>query len=205
MRLDKKKRDDLLHYVGSIAVTYYRKHKIIYEKDAVSLHDLVQEAKIICLKMIKKYGKLDGKKNFDIKKFTSRAVGWRLRDLLNGAIVHHKNNLYIEDMYLPDESGDRTSYVPEALNYEYLAHWKKEDFYNEIEPTLIYGFSVKDVFKHFKGKDLTILKKMIECKSMREVHKELKCKDNSVRNAWIQRIRPQLLELLKKNLSEIAS
>jgi len=203
-RFDKQKKLDLLYYVESVAVIYYYKHKTVFELDAVSLEDLKQEAKIICLKMIKEWGKKDGKKNFDIKKFISRAVGWRMRDLLNGAIVQSKNNLRISDLRLPDETGDNTGYIPESLNYEYLANWDKDAFYNELDPKLLYGFNIKDIYKHFKGNDLIILKKMLDYMSTASILKKLGYKNNnSVKQAWETRIKPKLSKLLKNSLKEL--
>jgi hypothetical protein len=153
--------------------------------------------------MIKEWGKKDGKKKFDIKKFISRAVGWRMRDLLNGAIVQSKNNLPLADILSFPDEGESNNYCPTGLNYTEFVNWDKDEFFDTLDPKLVYGFNVKDVFRHFKGKDLTILKSMIECKSILSVQKQLGYKNNnSIREAWVNRIKPRLQVILKKSLAE---
>ncbi len=203
MKFDAIKKKDLLFYVESIAVVYYQKHKVVFEKDSVSLNDLKQEAKIICLKMIKEWGKKDGKLKFDIKKFISRAVGWRMRDLLNGAIVQSKNTLHLSELAIITSEGESNVSVPESFNIAEYSHWEKEDFFTTLEPELVHGFNIKDVLSEFKGKDLTILKKMIECKSIKSIQKDLGYKNNnSIREAWQNRILPKLKVLLCKSIKE---
>src|SRR5574343_466131 len=78
--------NSLLKYCEGIAYKYYLKHYRIFESDATSVSDLKQEAKIICLKIFKTYYRMEGKNGFNLKKFVSRAVGWRMRDLMKQAI-----------------------------------------------------------------------------------------------------------------------
>lgn len=194
---------DLYNYADSIASVYYKKHRDTYEKDAVSVADLKQEARIVCFNILKKYLKKHGKKGFDIKKFLSRAVGWRMRDLLLGAIVQNKNTLHIEELRIPDETGENNGYTPDRWNTIEFAHWDKDEFFKDLSPLVNHGFTIGEIYRHFKGKDLTILKSMIECKSTQEIQKKLKYKTSgSVRDAWINRIRPRLLVVMKKILKE---
>jgi hypothetical protein len=194
---------ELYNYADSIASVYYKKHHDTYEKDAVSLSDLKQEAKIVCFKILKKYLKKHGKKGFNIKKFLSRAVGWRMRDLLLGAIVQNKNTVHIEEIRFPDETNENTSYTPDRWNIIEYSHWDKEEFFKDLDPVITYGFKVEELFKHFEGNDLTILKCMLEYKSPQEIKKILKYKTSgSVREAWVNRIKPKLLILLKKVIKE---
>ena len=63
-KITDEQRNKLLNYSESIAIVYYKKHKVVFEEDSVALKDLKQEADIICLKMIKEYGHMDGINGF---------------------------------------------------------------------------------------------------------------------------------------------
>jgi hypothetical protein len=196
-------RDKLLNYSEAIAIVYYKKHKVVFEKDSVALKDLKQEADIICLKMIREYGHMDGINGFILKKFTSRAVGWRMRDMLRGAIVQSKNNLHLEDIYFPNEAFNNGTNLPEALNSIEFNHWTKETFFSDLSKRLQYGFTISDVLKEFDGKDLFILQHMLDGESTKEIQKQLGYKNNnSIREAWQKRIIPKVKTILKKVLAE---
>lgn len=204
MKFDAVKKQELLDYVEGIAVIYYQKHNKVFEKDSVSLNDLKQEARIICLLMIKGWGRKDGKNNFDIKKFASRAVGWKMNTMLRGAIIQSKNTVNLSDYATnTTDEGDSSNFFEESTDFENHNSTHKEDFFEDIDPRLVHGFNIKDIFKHFVGKDLTILKKMIECKSISSIQKETGYKNrNSIREAWNNRIKPKVLLLLKDKVLE---
>ena len=202
-KITDEQRGKLLNYSESIAIVYYKKHKTVFEKDSVALNDLKQEADIICLKMIKEYGHMDGVNGFILKKFTSRAVGWRMRDMLRGAIVQSKNNLHLEDIFFPNEAYNNGNKLPEALNSIDYAHWTKDTFFNDLSKGVQYGFTIKEVLAEFEGKDLFILKQMLEGESTKAIQKKLGYKNNnSIREAWQKRIKPKVKSLLKKVLAE---
>ena len=192
------KKLELLSYAESIAVRYYTKHKEVYEKDAVSVKDLIQEAKRVCLEMIRDYGSKEGKNNFNIKKFAGRAVGWKMNVMLKGAIIHSKNTSSIEEN--KDTDIDRSSTTNEVIEYN---QWVKDDYFDTLSPDLLFGFNIEEVYKQFEGKDLTILKKMIEYRSIKSIQKELGYKNNnSIRTVWQERILPKLKVILKNSLNE---
>jgi hypothetical protein len=209
-------KEELLKYTEYIAIRYYGKHFRVFEKDAISLDDLKQEAKLICLKMYRKYNKQHKINNFDIKKFTGRAVGWRLGDLLKGAIIHDNNMSRYEDMAHHKNNynvnGEDVD-ASDAVSVDTISRWNNssgknpnDDFYSTLSGSTQFGFAVKDVLIHFKGKSLIILKKLLENKSIVTIQKEMGYKNNySIITIINNKIRPKVEEVLKKQLSEIRS
>lgn len=206
-------QDELLKYVEYIAIRYYAKHYKVFEKDAVSLDDLKQEAKLICLTMYKQYNKKHGVNNFDVKKFINQAVGWKLNDLLRGAIVNSTNMIRYEDYALKlnngmsGEDAEGADIVAEDSVNRYHNNTGVEphlDFYEALSSGTKMGFTIRDVLVHFRGKSLIILKKMIEGKSLTTIQKEMGYKNHfSVQTIITNEIRPKVEKLLKKQLSEI--
>jgi len=210
-------KEELLKYTEYIAIRYYGKHFRVFEKDAISLDDLKQEAKLICLKMYRKYNKQHKINNFDIKKFIARAVGWRLGDLLKGAIIndnnisryediaHHKKNSY----NINGEDADAS----DAVSADTISRWNNssgknpnDDFYSTLSGSIQFGFAVKDILVHFSGKSLLILEKLLEGKSIVTIQKEMGYKNHYSIIAIINNeIRPKVEEILKNQLSEIRS
>jgi len=201
MKFPKEKVDKLLEYSQGIALVYYIKHKHTYEHDSVSLDDLQQEANIICLKMIKKYGKLDGKNSFDIKKFVSRAVGWRMRDMLKGAIVNIRK-YQRNDITNTQENGDL---IQINKSYQKVESGLPEEFFDLLSPNIKYGFSIKEIYSHFSKNDLKILKGIVENRSTKEMLLSTGLKNKRMLNRlWNNKIRPKLRKLLKNVLFEYA-
>ena len=209
-------KEELLKYTEYIAIRYYGKHFRVFEKDAISLDDLKQEAKLICLKMYRKYNKQHKINNFDIKKFTGRAVGWRLGDLLKGAIIHDNNMSRYEDLATTKNSRSQLESSEDidsadVVSIDTLNRWNNssgknpnDEFYATLSGPTQFGFAVKDVLIHFKGKSLLILKKLLENKSIVTIQKEMGYKNNySIITIINNKIRPKVEEILKKQLSEI--
>ena len=203
-KFDEAKKCALLKYMDSIAVIYYNRHKDVYEKDSKSVKDLKQEAKIVCLSMIDLYGHMDGKKEFDLKKFTCRAVGWRMNDLLRQAIKNSNNTIRISDIpQFPDEQDANGIVADLGKEPEEYAHWTKDDFLSTLSGKALFGFDIEEIYSHFNEKELTILKKMVDYNSRKDVHKSLGYKNNSsTRTIWLEKVLPKLKRLLKHQLKE---
>ena len=203
-KFDEVKKTALLKYMDSIAVIYYNRHKDVYEKDSKSIKDLKQEAKIVCLSMIELYGHMDGKKEFDLKKFTCRAVGWRMNDFLRQAIKNSNNTIRISDIpQFPDEQDSNGLVADLSKEPEEYAHWTKDDFLSTLDGKALYGFDIEEVYAKFTDKELTILKKMVDYNSRKDVHKTMGYKSNSsTRKIWLDSVLPKLKRLLKHQLKE---
>ena len=102
----------------------------------------------------------------------------------------------------PDEGSD-SGVTNDENEPTAFANWTKDDFLENIDPKILFGFDVNEIYTHFSGKELTILKKMIECNSREDIHKEMGYKNNnSTREIWNENILPKLKRLLKNQIKE---
>jgi hypothetical protein len=136
--------------------------------------------------MLKKFGKLEGKKKFDIKKFISRAVGWKMRDMLSCAITEAEKVTSPRNKFYDSK---------EEIGYEFV-----EKIEQERSPSLKYGFSMKGIYKHFSGKDLTILQNMIKYNCRKRDIARLYPNDSwfDIKYVWKTRIKPKIKSILAK-------
>jgi hypothetical protein len=184
--------EELLKYSDEIAYTYFKAHANIFAKDSVGLDDLKQEARIICFKMFEQYSDLHGKNEFDLKKFTGRAVGWKMNDFLKCAKIDVKHFEHVDQKDL--------------LSLEEKYYEKKEDNL-KISGNLKCGFDINEIFKYFTGRDLKILKLFVKYnENGREIKRHFVSKDwYKIKRIWKTAIKPKvksIITLLQLNLKK---
>ena len=185
--------DSILKYSERIAYKYYLKHFRIFINDTLSIHDLYQEAKTICFILFKKYHKLHNKNGFNLKKFTSRAVGWRMRDLMRQAIT--------ESQVFSHQSQANGHIHPKAQEESIDVDEANAHKYDALSPDLIYGFNIQQIFKKLDEKDLTVLKFMIKYDSKQDYTKFFKNK-KLMHVYWVVKLKPKLQRMLLKYKQE---
>jgi len=189
MKLSKTKQklfNEVCKSCLGVVHNYYIKYRTLYSIDSIGLDDLKQEANIICLAMFKKNAKLHGKNGFDLIKYTRRAVGWKLRDMMHDAVRESSNIVHSCHRTSEDDEQDNVTQFENVVSLDTSE--------NDIGLNLLYGFKIADIYSHFSGKDLTILKSMIEYKGVKKHIQHLFPNDRwaDIKYLWKMRIKPKV-------------
>lgn len=183
-------------YSEYIARRYYTKYYSLFLDDSFSLSDLLQEAKMTCIKIFKKYYKYHGINNFDIQKFTSRAVGWRMRDLMRQAVTERKNTIHQSKMIVTKSIGGESVLDNAVTNF---TGYDEDDIYEKhiMSSILKHGFIIEDLFKLLSKKDLTILKYVLKYEDVKKRHilkyfKNIRCGYRY----WNKNLKPRLTVIM---------
>jgi len=187
--------NSILRYSEGIAYNYYLRHFRIFANDVLSIHDLYQEAKIICLQVFKKYHRQHNKNGFDIKKFIGRAVGWRMRDLMRQAITESKVIVH-QTKNISTPSQRHLELAPDVNEANH-------NRYDILSPELLCGFNIEHIFKRFNEKDLTCLKFMIKYNDEKHDYTKFFRNRKLMHVHWNVRVKPRLKAILLKYKEEL--
>lgn len=196
----------LLKYTEGIAIRYFRKHYRLFLAHSLSIDDLKQECKVICLSLFKQYIKQEGINGFNIKKFIARAVGWRMRDLMRKSVRYVKKNVSIENTSIPDERSQKRHYDKKTDTSEYV-NFRKSDFFDVLDSKTTLGFNIPDLVERLTGtlndSEIKILKMRVDNKQYLEIERKIGIKAYKVSRLWRNKIIPVIKKTIKSNLLEL--
>ena len=106
-------QEEWFKYVSGTAKIFYEKYKYYYIKHAISLEDLMQEAKITALKVLADY---KGKPPEEMKKIINVAVRRRMSRMRNNSLGDFENIVTIDDSKFEQEDSSEIATEDEILD-----------------------------------------------------------------------------------------